>query len=384
MKALICGAGIAGLTLAWWLERTGWQVTIIERAPGPRNAGYMIDFYGSGYDVAELMGLLPQLQAIHHAIPELAYVDHNGRRVAGISYATFSQIQRGRLHNMMRGELEQVLLEALPPAVELRYGRSIEAVELHDSHVEVLLTDGVRERADLLVGADGIHSRVRTLVFGAEQRFMRDLGAHTAAYIFANPALRQQLEGRFKMISSPGREAGFYPLPNGQIAAFFVHRAASAALPAAPGAELARVYSDLGWIVPEALRHCGESIYYDRVAQIEMPHWSQGRVVLVGDACQAVSLLAGQGASMAMGGAYVLAQMLAEHPTVEAGLAGYEARIKPAIRRKQAIGRRTASWIVPRHQWHIAARNRLLQLGQLPGLAWLLRPVLAAGSESVV
>ena len=384
MKAIICGAGIAGLTLAWWLERAGWDVIIVERAPGPRAAGYMMDFYGSGYDVAELMGLLPELEAIHHAIPELAYVDRDGGRVAGISYATFSRIQRGRLRNVMRGDLERMLLTALPPAVEIRYGRSIDAVELHDEHVAVLLTDGARERADLLVGADGIHSRVRRLVFGAEQRFVRELGAHTAAYIFADGALRDSLEGRFKMISAPGREAGFYPLPAGQVAAFFVHRASDAALPESPRAELARVYGDLGWTVPAALRHCPESIYYDRVAQVEMPHWSQGRVVLVGDACQAVSLLAGQGASMAMGGAYVLAQMLAERTTVERALARYEARMKPAIGRKQAIGRRTANWIVPRRQWHITLRNTLLQLGEMPGLAWMLRPVLSAGSESVV
>ena len=114
-----------------------------------------------------------------------------------------------------------------------------------------------------------------------------------------------------------------------------------------------------------------------------MPHWSQGRVTLVGDACQAVSLLAGQGASMAMGGAYVLARALAEHP-LPAALAQYEAHVRPMIVKKQAIGRRTANWFVPQYQWHITLRNTILRLSEKPAFAWLLRPVLAAGSESVV
>ncbi|HEY1016498.1 MAG TPA: FAD-dependent monooxygenase [Herpetosiphonaceae bacterium] len=385
MKAVICGAGIAGLTLGWWLERAGWETLIVERAPGPRSAGYMIDFFGSGYDAMELMGLLPALESIHQPIPEVAYVNEAGATVASLSYEMLSRFQRGRVRNVMRGDLERVLRAALPPTVELRYGRSVEAIELRADRVEVQLTDGVRERADLLVGADGIHSRVRELAFGPEARFARYLGAQTAAYIFEDDGLRQALEGRFKMISSPGREAGLYPIAGGKIAAFFAHRAPDPALPTEPRAELERIYGGLGWLIPQALRHCGERIYYDQIAQIELPRWSQGRVALVGDACQAVSLLAGQGASMAMGGAWALARELAAAPgDVAAALERYEARVRPAILRKQAVGRRTANWIVPGRQWHIGLRTAILRLAKAPGLAWLLRPVLAAGSESVI
>jgi 2-polyprenyl-6-methoxyphenol hydroxylase-like FAD-dependent oxidoreductase len=215
---------------------------------------------------------------------------------------------------------------------------------------------------------------------------LRYLGFHTAAYIFQDQAFQRALQGRFALLDVPNREAGFYPIRGGKVASFFVHRAADSALPEAPYAEIKRVYGDLGWIVPNALQYCQERtpIYYDQVAQIEMPRWSRGRVTLVGDACQAVSLLAGQGASMAMGGAYVLARELSVDGSIEARLAQYEAFLKPAIERKQAIGRRTADWIVPSSQWRIAARNTALRLAALPGLSWLLRPVLVAGSESVV
>jgi 2-polyprenyl-6-methoxyphenol hydroxylase-like FAD-dependent oxidoreductase len=142
---IICGAGIAGLSLAWWLARNGWDVLIVERAPGLRDEGYMIDFLGSGYDVAKLMGLLPRLKEVHYPIPEIAYVDRSGRRVAGLDYELFWRLQGGRLFNFMRGDLERVLFEALPGSVEVRFDLSIDEVNPGEERVEALLTDGERE-----------------------------------------------------------------------------------------------------------------------------------------------------------------------------------------------------------------------------------------------
>jgi 2-polyprenyl-6-methoxyphenol hydroxylase-like FAD-dependent oxidoreductase len=386
MKAIICGAGIAGLSLAWWLDRDGWDTLLVERAPSLRDEGYMIDFLGSGYDVAELMGLIPRLEGIHYPIPEIAFVDRNGRRVAGLDYELFHRLQSGRLLNFMRGDLERVLFEELPESVEVRFNLTIDEVKPEEGQVEVLLSDGERERADLLVGADGIHSRVRKLVFGEEHRFLRPLGLHTAAYVFEDKDLRRDLAGDFRMLSVPGRQVGLYPIREEKIASFFVHRTQARELPPSYCEELERVYGDLGWLVPDALRHCGDNsgVYYDQVSQIEMPRWSRGRVTLVGDACQTVSLLAGQGASMAMGGAYLLARELRDNGPVQKCLAAYEGRLKPLIRRKQAAGRRTVDWLVPPNHRRIAARNAALRLAGLPGLSWLLRPVLRSGTESVV
>lgn len=231
MRVIICGAGIAGLSLAWWLDRDGWDVLIVERAPGLRDEGYMIDFLGSGYDVAELMDLIPRLKEIHYPIPEIMYVDQKGRRVASLDYQLFARLQNGRLLDFMHGDLERVLFEELPESVEVRFDLTIDEVKYSAKHVEVLLTDGERERADLLVGADGILSRVRELILGAEQPFFRYLGFHTAAYVFEDRELRRELEGDFRMLSVPYREVGLYPSRGGKVASFFVHRTPDKALP---------------------------------------------------------------------------------------------------------------------------------------------------------
>jgi 2-polyprenyl-6-methoxyphenol hydroxylase-like FAD-dependent oxidoreductase len=382
MRAIVCGAGVAGLSLAWWLDQAGWEVLLIEKAPELRDDGYMIDFFGAGYDVAERMGLLPDLKQIHYPIPEIMYVDQQGRRVASLDYDVFCRLQNGRLLNFMHGDLVRMLFKNLSQSVAIRFNRTIDAVEAQQDGVEVLLDDGRRESGDLLVGADGTHSRVRELVFGAEQQFLRYLGFHTAAYTFEDQALRRELQGSFRNITAPDREAGFYPIRGEKVAAFFVHRTAHQALSSSPREALESVYGNLGWLVPAALQHCGNSaqVYYDQVAQIVMPQWSRGRVTLVGDACHAVSLLAGQGASTAMAGAYVLAHALQSGVSIEERLARYEDYLKPIVERTQQAGRRTADWIVPPTRWRIAVRNTALRIAGFPGLSWLLRPALTSGT----
>ena len=292
---------MAGLTLAKRISMLGGQVVLLERAPGPRSQGYMIDFFGPGYDAVEAMGLLPALEAVAYPIDEVSLVDEHGHRRAGVDYARFRDAVGGRLLSVMRPDLERVLRESLPPQVDLRFGAMLVGVVDHGEEVRITLDDGAELDGDLLVGADGIHSTVRGLALGAESEFLRHLGFHTAAFTFDAPAIRAAIDGRFVLTDTVGRQMGLYALRDGRIAAFAVHRTSDTALPDDVRAAVQHTYRGLGSLALAALDGCPPSkeICYDQVAQIEMPRWSKRRVTLVGDACYAVSLLAGQGLRLA-------------------------------------------------------------------------------------
>jgi 2-polyprenyl-6-methoxyphenol hydroxylase-like FAD-dependent oxidoreductase len=310
-RVVVCGAGISGLTLAHRMHAHGWHVVLLERASRPREQGYMIDFFGPGYDAAEAMGLLPRVRERAQHISEADYVDSSGRTRASVTFARVAVTEGERLFSLLRPDLEAVLRAQLPAGVDLRYGTGVTRVHDRpggDTGVDVGLTDGTRLGADLLVGADGIHSTVRGLVFGEEHRFLRYLGFHAAAYRFTDPEVEAATRARICLTDTPRRQMGFYGLGGGHVAVFAVHRTADPALPRDARAAVRAVYGSLGWVVPRALEACppAPEVYYDQVAQIEMPSWVRGRVTLVGDACGAVSLLAGQGAFFNAVGASVV------------------------------------------------------------------------------
>src|SRR3954451_9838382 len=228
MRAVICGAGIAGLALANRLSALGQDVTVLERSSGPRTQGYMIDFFGPGYDAMRAMGLLPALQEVAYHVSEAVLVDEHGRRRAGIDIRQFAE---GDLLSLMRPDLERVLREHLPPDLDLRYGATLTSAMPRPDGVQIELADGSTLDADLLIGADGIHSTVRRLVFGPEASYLRYLGFHTAAYTFDAPAIHDEVGGRFCLTDTIGSQFGFYALRDGRVASFAVHRVADPELP---------------------------------------------------------------------------------------------------------------------------------------------------------
>ncbi len=371
MKALICGAGIAGLALAHRLHHHGWEVQVVDHAPGPREQGYMIDFFGPGYEALTAMGLRPGLRRFASSVESFRYVDSRGRTTVSVDYTLFARALDGEIASIMRPALERMLRESLNNQVDIRYDVTIDRI----SGDRAELSDGTAVEADVIVGADGIHSHVRSLVFGPERDHLRYLGMHTGAYVFHDPAVFEQVRGQFVLTETLNRQLGLYGLDDGRVAVFAVHRTEDARLPEDPREALRRTYTGMGDLVERAVANCPppDAVYYDQVAQIDAPRWTDGRVALVGDAAYAVSLIAGQGASLGVAGAYLLAERLHAATSVQGGLTDYERRWRPVIRATQQAARdRVTEWFLPTSSARLLARRWGFRAMRLPGLDRLL------------
>ncbi|MFW6031684.1 MAG: FAD-dependent monooxygenase [Myxococcota bacterium] len=369
MRILVVGAGIAGLTVAQLLAEQGHSVEIFERAPGPRDEGYMIDFFGPGYDVAERLDLLSELAGIHYPVPHLLFMDDRGRTHCDMEYATVrDRLFGGRHFNFMRGDLERVLRDRLDGLAPIRFATEPVSFSLGVEDVLVSTSTGHETRYDWVIGADGVRSRVREHLF-AERSHLVPLRAHTAAFVLDGTL--PELDARyFTSVVASGRTAAAYPIRGGKTATFFVHEAADPIEDRsrrACFAELEREYSGCGTLTDTMLEHLDEAhdVYFDELLQVEVASWSCGRAVLLGDACGCVSLLGGQGASMAMAGASVLADAVAREPNLEAAFARYEQVVRPEVTARQKIGRRSRSWFLPpsrrRARWQLKITHHVLR-----------------------
>ncbi|WUX65386.1 FAD-dependent monooxygenase (plasmid) [Streptomyces sp. NBC_01431] len=282
--------------------------------------------------------------------------------------------------SMMRTDLELALRERLSFAVDLRFGTGPARVEDRGDGVCVILTDGSTVEADLLVGADGIHSTVRGLVFGDEPRYVRHLGLSAAAFTIDDPGLHAELGDRFVVTDTVGRQLSLYALRGGIVAVLALYRGAHPEQPADPRSVLRERFRGVGGAVPRVLECCppAHELYCDQVAQVEMGIWSQGRVVLVGDACHAVSLLSGQGASLGIAGAYILADQLGCAGSVDEALRRYERIWRPVVERGQRAARGGVRWVVPESPLQLRVRRAALELAGLPGASRLAGGRLAA------
>jgi 2-polyprenyl-6-methoxyphenol hydroxylase-like FAD-dependent oxidoreductase len=372
---LVSGAGIAGPALAFFLKAAGFEPTLMERAPAPRSGGYVIDFWGLGYEIAERMGLINDIHRVGYNVQELRIVNDRGRRVAGFGTKLFAELTGGRYVTLPRSELSRLLFEKVRDAVEVIFDEEIVSLDERSDGVRARLRRSGERRFDLVIGADGLHSTVRKLAFGSEPRFEKDLGYVVAA--FEARGYRPRDEDVYLIYGQPGRMVGRFTLRDDRTLFLFVFAASGASLPSTVDqqkAALRQRYAAGGWECPSILAELDRAteLYFDRVSQIRMRSWSQGRIALIGDAAFCISLLAGQGSALAMISAYVLAGELANAGgRYQQAFSNYEARLRPFFETKQRGAERFAGALAPMTSWGLSFRNQVIRAFAIPGLAKL-------------
>jgi 2-polyprenyl-6-methoxyphenol hydroxylase-like FAD-dependent oxidoreductase len=370
MKVLISGAGIAGPCLAYWLRHHGFEATLVERAPRLRSGGYVIDFWGAGFDVAERMGLVPRLLEKGYQVTELREVDRTGKRKSGFAVSTLDRVTHGRFTTVPRSELAASIYQALGDRVETIFDDSVAAIEDVGSEVRVQFERGPARAFDLVIGADGLHSQVRQLVFGEEARFEKYLGLKVAA--FAAHGYRPRDELAYLVHTELGQQVGRFTMRDDQTLFLFTFVDEKPAVPGDLAGQKALVrdrFSGSGWECPQILEALerADGMYIDRVSQIRMDRWSQGRVALVGDAAFCVSLLGGQGSALAMVGAYLLAgELKRASGDYGTAFARYQERLGALILSKQKAAVRLSSFFAPKSRFGMFLRNQVMKVMAIP------------------
>ncbi|MDI3417461.1 FAD-dependent monooxygenase [Streptomyces luteolus] len=368
---LISGAGVAGSALAFWLNRYGFAVTVVEKAPALRAGGYPIDVRGTALEVVRRMGILPRLREAHIDLRRLTFLEGDGREVASVHPHSVTGGVEGRDLEVRRGDLSDALYAAVRDDVEFLFGDSVDTLDQRGHGVDVTFRGGDRRTYDVVVGADGSHSRTRELLFGPEDRFHRYLGYRFAVFTLPNTF---GLSLETVMWNAPGKAAALYAVGDQDDVHAFLNYAhpepPSDAFgdPRAQRALMAGEFADAGWEVPgllAALREA-EDVFFDAVSQIRMPRWSSGRVALVGDAAYAPSFLTGQGTSLALVGAYMLAASLADRDHI-AGFAAYEHRTREFVTVNQDLVGEGGAALFPTTARALEQRNdRLRNLSAVP------------------
>lgn len=367
-RVLISGAGIAGLTAAYWLHKTGWDVVIIEKADKLREGEYVIDFSGTGFDVVIKMGLADAFRENQMEISTLSFKDANNKERTRVQMKDFVEtLGVGDKHvTINRRAIQNLLYDKVKDNVEVRFSNSITSINENatDEKARVVFENGAEEYYDLIVGADGLHSNVRSLVFGDESKFSDYLGYYISAFRIKGTA--DDEPGVMNLLRKPNVQAGILDLRDGDSLGFFVFANEKAAY--VPHNErkqlLIDTFKDIKGAVPKVLNGITDdtNIYMDTTTQIRMPKWYSKKVVLVGDAAYCLTLVSGQGASMAMGGAYVLAEELQKNNNIEEALTNYDKRLRPFIEDMLDKSKKFASNFIPSSDFGLWVTDKLVAL----------------------
>jgi len=330
---LISGASIAGLTMAYWLNHNGYNVTVVEIMSELRKGGAAIDVRGEALNVAERMHILNKIKT-KKITTALEFVDADNNCIA--SMKDFGADSLNNDIELNRDHLVEIIYEAATTNVEYLFNNRIKAINHDNDKVSVTFKDGHNRDFDFVFGADGIHSTVRKLVFGAESLFNHFFGAYFAIL---------KVDETFGKLN----RGQLYSLPNKMAAtsdngnSFMLFRSPKLNYNYQDSTTYKKIlldnFADCGWKVPDILKVITESknLYFDEVCQIKMQSWTKGRVALIGDAAHCSGFPTGMGTSLAMQGATILAdELIASNNDYNSAFSKYNSAFHPFVEAIQA------------------------------------------------
>ncbi|MGW6055386.1 FAD-dependent monooxygenase [Streptomyces sp. NPDC055189] len=383
LRILVAGGGIAGQALAFWLTRGGHRVTVLERFPQLRAQGAQVDLRGQGIEAVERMGLLETVRSRLVDEAGVAFVDSRGRPKATIMANTSG---RGRQSltsefEIMRGDLVRILHEATGDDAQYVFGKSLDGFDQHGDQVTARFSDNTRGEYDLLIGADGQGSRTRRALLPEGLDPYWRTGMHMAYWFVPRTASDSNIRDTYMV---PGGRQIMRRSHNAtETQVYFVMRDSSAQASAVHRAPVeqqqtfwAERFRNAGWQTGRFIKGMKDSpfFYSQEIAQVRIDTWSQGRVVLAGDAAHCASPYSGMGISGALAGAYVLAGEINRHPhDLPTALANYDRILRPFTDQIQAtVNPRILRIGMPRSRHAISAFQNATALAcllRIPDLA---------------
>ncbi|MDU0809286.1 FAD-dependent monooxygenase [Aquirufa regiilacus] len=362
-KILISGASIAGPTLAFWLNRYGFETTIVERAESLRLGGQNVDIKGAAQKIAQWMGIEEEIRAADTGELGVLFVDENNVTKAALPKGE-SNLGTSELE-ILRGDLVKILYEHTKENVEYLFGNQIIALDEHQDGVKVTFQNGEIRDFDLVICADGIRSRTRSLIFGDEpfvkpvglyvsyftiprassdSRWARWYNATDARVIFMRPDNEGTTRASFSFMSEP---MGYEKLSQEEQKALLHEK-----------------FVDAGWEAQRVLAALDNNaeVYFDAISQVYAPRWSKGRCAMTGDAAFCPSPLTGMGVSLSVVGAYILAGELSRHADYPEAFEAYDRAFRPYVTKIQKLPPGVPRLAHPKTKLGIFFLNTILNL----------------------
>jgi 2-polyprenyl-6-methoxyphenol hydroxylase-like FAD-dependent oxidoreductase len=372
LTILISGVGVAGPALAYWLVRRGHRPVLVERTPELRVGGHAVDIRGTALEVVERMGLDAAVRAARTQILTLSAVRPDARRTYDVTLRPLHEARGDREVEIMRDDLVRILFEAVREDVEVIFGDTVCALTpLGTDRVAVEFEQGAQREVDLVVGADGHHSAIRELAFGPESHYMHHLGAYLSIYTVDNML---GLRDRAVLYNEPGRASAMFTVRGNERAkVVLMFRSAPLDIdfgdPIAQRDLLRERFTGMGWETTRLLAALSDAydFYFDEMSQVKLPAWSNGRTGLLGDAAFGPSPMSGQGTSLALIGAYLLAYQLSETPDPVTAFRLWDKAFRPNVAQNQDLATAGMSTLLPASRLSIFARNQAMRM--LPLLA---------------